>query len=121
MINRLNLDAATVINVRPLPSGQVEVLIDVSRRDYERLLMDPEGMRYSIPGAGPYDLEAGQGRFTRPLETGAHSAPTCSHCGGEARGFATVGGIRVCHHETRDCYRDITVHGQRLGMPEAKG
>jgi hypothetical protein len=58
--------------------------------------------------------------FTRQLETGAHSGATCAHCGHEALGYATVTNpvtgksVRVCHHETRDCYKDVTVRGVRL-------
>jgi len=44
----------------------------------------------------------------------------CAHCGFEALGYATVTNppgqtVRVCHHEKRDCYADITVWGATLG------
>jgi hypothetical protein len=45
----LNLDDIMVINLRPLPSGNVEALLRVSKRDYDRLLADHSGMHYSIP------------------------------------------------------------------------
>ena len=50
----------------------------------------------------------------------------CAHCGFEARGYATVTDLdgriyRVCHHETRDCYYNITVWGETLGQPVRGG
>jgi len=45
----LNNDHATVVNVRPLPSGQVEVLLEVSGEDYQRLLDQPQSMTYYLP------------------------------------------------------------------------
>jgi len=44
----------------------------------------------------------------------------CAHCGQRALGYATVTNppgqtVRVCHHEKRDCYVDITVWGATLG------
>jgi len=50
------------------------------------------------------------------------SGDLCAHCGFEARGYATVTNppgqtVRVCHHETRDCYHAITVWGETLGEP----
>ena len=41
----------------------------------------------------------------------------CAHCGQEALGYATVNGVRLCHDEIRDCYHDVTVHGQEIGKP----
>jgi len=52
-MTRLNLDPVRVVNVRTLPGGQVEALLDVSGRDYQRLLVEPLGMHYSIAGADP--------------------------------------------------------------------
>ena len=40
----------------------------------------------------------------------------CAHCGNPARGYATVHGKRVCHHnDYPDCYRLITVYGEEIG------
>lgn len=45
----LNIDLAVVVNVRPLPGGQVEVLLEVSGEDYQRLLDEPQSMTYYLP------------------------------------------------------------------------
>ena len=40
----------------------------------------------------------------------------CAHCGLPMRGYATVNGQSVCHHPALDCYRLVTVYGERLGL-----
>ena len=45
----LNIDPVTVVNVRTLPDGKVEALLDVSERDYQRLFDDHDAMSYSLP------------------------------------------------------------------------
>jgi hypothetical protein len=61
-----------------------------------------------------------------PASAEEGSGIACAHCGGEALGYATVSvaghykgtrSVRVCHHETRDCYKAITVWGETLGHP----
>lgn len=48
MPDRLNLDPVLVVNLRPVANGQVEALLHLSKRDYERLSLDHSGMHYSI-------------------------------------------------------------------------
>jgi hypothetical protein len=65
---------------------------------------------------------------TAEIYSAAYNWPTeqqsielCAHCGGDARGYAMVTyedhSVRVCHHESRDCYQAITVWGETLGHP----
>lgn len=44
----------------------------------------------------------------------------CGHCGNPLDGFAGINGIRVCHGEIRNCYRDVTVYGHTLGHPKPR-
>lgn len=41
----------------------------------------------------------------------------CAHCGGPRRGFAQINDAKVCHTDPPfpDCYRLVTVYGERLG------
>ena len=51
--DRLNLDPIEVVNLRPLANQEIEVLLHVSQRDYNRLIRD-RGARYSIPGTAQH-------------------------------------------------------------------
>lgn len=42
----------------------------------------------------------------------------CALCGQKALGFATVPEGRLCHDESRDCYRRWTVYGERPAAPQ---
>lgn len=43
----------------------------------------------------------------------------CGHCGNQLDGFAGIDGVPVCHGEIRDCYRDVTVYGRKMGAEDA--